>query len=235
MKKYLVLSNDDFLEIELEIELEKLTETDIFNKIQSKFGLVGNYAMTLMFIKVMDIYSFTITKRGTATTFLIKEIKDSVPPLSNNNLSNLDKFDNLLEELLNGEIDTINLEKISKSDLEDKLKQKGFDILDSYIENECITYYYSHDEWKLDDDNDYFNRLNVEYNLSDLSLTIFLEEIPEVLENLKDIKYSINKKRNELDSLEEEINNLSDKKNCLESEIEDMISTFRSENNNYYY
>lgn len=229
MKKYLVSSNDD----SLEIELEKLTETDIFNKIQSKFGLVGNYAMTLMFIKVMDIYSFTITKRGTATTFLIKEMKNNVPSLSNNNLSNLDKFVNLLEELLNGEIDTIDLEKISKSDLEEKLSQKGFDIFDSCTNDDCITHYYIHEDWKLDDYNDYFNRLNVEYNLSDLSLTISLEEIPEVLENLKDIKYSINKKRNELDSLEEEINNLSDKKNCLESEIEDMISTFRSENNYY--
>jgi hypothetical protein len=231
MKKYIVSLEDN----SLEIELSELTESNIFDKVEKKFSLIGTFIKKLAFVKSLDIYTLTLTKRGYSITLLVKEIKE-VKTLGGLDIS---RFNNEIDKLLNGEIDTIYLEKIGKDEIDDALGKKNFKYFETDNDNTIITYFYGHIDWDFNDNGEYINRLNVALDVEDFSIEIILEDGYSRLEDLADARTKIATKNKEIEALDIKISNLQeeieqaeDDKRDLESDIENIESDIT--NTTYY-
>jgi hypothetical protein len=225
MKKYLVTLDEN----SIEIEVDNLTENNIYNAVNEKFELFGTYTMKLKFVKSMNIHTLTLTKRGSATTLLIKEIVEETIKSS----FDVEKFNADIDKLLNGDTEYVNIQSASKEDLEDALNKKDFNNFGKDYDNDNeIIYYYGHKDWDVNNNQEYKNRLNVTFNLNDLSIELSLEDGYSVLKNFKETKKEIEDKQDKISFIEKQIEKLIDEKNDLENDIEDLESELSS---NLYY
>lgn len=222
MKKYLVTLD----ETSIEIEVDNLTESNIYNTVSEKFGLFGSYTMNLKFVKAMNIHTLTLTKRGSATTLLIKEV------VKETQISTFDiqKFNTDIDKLLSGNTTYVNVKNISKYDLDTALINKGFTEFGKDTDDDDeIIYYFGHKDWDVNDDGEYFNRLNVKFDLTDLSVKIDLEDGYSKIEDFKAAKKEIDEKKQEIAAIEKQIEKLEDEKRDLEIDIEDLESELSSD------
>lgn len=217
MKKYLVTLDEN----SIEIVVDSLTESNIYNDVSEKFGLFGTYIMNLKFIQSMNIHTLTLTKRGSATTLLIKEVVKETQTSS----FDIQKFNADIDKLLNGNTSYVNVKNISKYDLDTALINKGFTEFGKDTDNDDeIIYYFGHEDWDVNDDGEYFNRLNVKFDLRDLSVEIDLEDGYSKIEDFKAAKKEIEEKKKEIAAIDIQIEKLEDEKRDLESDIEDLES-----------
>ena len=222
MKKYIVSLDDN----SVEIELNNLTESEVYNKVNEKFSLFGSYTMNLKFIQSMNIHTLTLTKRGSATTLLIKEVFKETQTSS----FDIQKFNADIDSLLSGGTTSIYVKNVSKYDLENALINKGFTEFGKDTDNDDeIIYYFGHEDWDVNDDREYFNRLNVKYDLTDLSVEIDLEDGYSKLEDFKAAKKEIQEKKEEIEAIDRQIEKLEDEKRDFEAEIEDIESELSSD------
>lgn len=222
MKKYLVTLDEN----SIEIEVDSLTESNIYNAVSEKFGLFGTYIMNLKFVKSMNIHTLILTKRGSATTLLIKEVVKE----TQTSTFDIQKFNADIDKLLNGGTTYVNVKNVSKYDLENVLIHKGFTEFGKDTDNgDEIIYYFGHKDWDVNDDGEYFNRLNVKFDLTDLSVEIDLEDGYSKLEDFKAAKKEILDKKTEIVAIEKQIEKLEDEKSNLESDIEDLESELSSD------
>ena len=228
MKKYLVtLGNDN----SIEIEVEKLTETDIYNKVESKFGLFGNYSMCLQYIKSMDIHTLTLTKRGSQAILLIKEVvKDN-----NKSSFDIDKFNAEIDKLIKGEVFSIYLKNVSVDELEAVLVKGDFTNFDSDSDGDIKIYYFAHKDWEVNDNGEYCNRLNVNFDLRDLSVEINLEDGASKIKDFEDTKRKIDEKKLEIDKINDRIEELESTISSLQIEKEDLDNEIDSLENDLTY
>ena len=225
MKKYLVTLDDN----SIEIELNYLTESEVYSKVNEKFSLFGSYTMNLKFIQSMNIHTLTLTKRGSATTLLIKEVVKETQTSS----FDIQKFNADIDSLLKGGTTSIYVKNVSKYDLENALINKGFSEFGKDTDNEDeVIYYFGHKDWDINNNGEYFNRLNVKYDLTDLSIEIDLEDGYSKLEDFKAAKKEIEEKKEEIEDIDRQISNLEDKRRDLEGEIEDLENDLSE---NLYY
>ena len=225
MKKYLVTLDEN----SIEIVVDSLTESIIYNDVSEKFGLFGTYIMNLKFIQSMNIHTLTLTKRGSATTLLIKEVVKEVVKETQTSTFNIQKFNSDIDKLLNGGTTYFNVKNVSKYDLDTALINKGFTEFGKDTDNDEIIYYFGHEDWDVNDNNEYFNRLNVKFYLTDLSVEIDLEDGYSKLEDFKAAKKEILEKRTEIVAIEKQIEKLEDEKRDLENDIEDLENDLSSD------
>ena len=222
MKKYLVTLDEN----SIEIEVDSLTESNIYNAVSEKFGLFGTYIMNLKFVKSMNIHTLILTKRGSATTLLIKEVVKE----TQTSTFDIQKFNADIDKLLNGGTTYVNVKNVSKYDLDTALINKGFTEFGKDTDNDDeIIYYFGHEDWDVNDYGEYFNRLNVKFDLTDLSVEIDLEDGYSKLEDFKAAKKEILDKKTEIVAIEKQIEKLEDEKSNLESDIEDLESELSSD------
>ena len=222
MKKYLVTLDEN----SIEIVVDSLTESIIYNDVSEKFGLFGTYIMNLKFIQSMNIHTLTLTKRGSATTLLIKEVVKE----TQTSTFDIQKFNADIDSLLNGGTTYVNVKNVSKYDLDTALINKGFTEFGKDTDNDDeIIYYFGHEDWDVNDNNEYFNRLNVKFYLTDLSVEIDLEDGYSKLEDFKAAKKEILEKRTEIVAIEKQIEKLEDEKRDLENDIEDLENDLSSD------
>ena len=222
MKKYLVTLDEN----SIEIVVDSLTESIIYNDVSEKFGLFGTYIMNLKFIQSMNIHTLTLTKRGSATTLLIKEVVKE----TQTSTFDIQKFNSDIDSLLNGGTNYVNVKNVSKYDLDTALINKGFTEFGKDTDNDDeIIYYFGHEDWDVNDNNEYFNRLNVKFYLTDLSVEIDLEDGYSKLEDFKAAKKEIEEKKEEIAAIDIQIEKLEDEKRDLENDIEDLESDLSSD------
>lgn len=221
MKKYLVSLDDD----SIEIEVEKLTETDVCNKVENKFGLFGNYSSNLKHIKNMDIYTLTFTKRGSNIVLLIKEIVKE----SNKSSFDIEDFYSTLDDLLKGNISSISLKNISADDLKGALEKKGFINYNDDTNDDVRIYYFAHTDWEIGNNNEYCDRLNVNFDIRDLSIEISLECGFKKLKEFENNKKEIEKKLLEIESIDMQIAGLEEVKEVLQSDISNLEDEITNE------
>ena len=222
MKKYLVTLDEN----SIEIVVDSLTESIIYNDVSEKFGLFGTYIMNLKFIQSMNIHTLTLTKRGSATTLLIKEVVKE----TQTSTFDIQKFNADIDSLLNGGTTYVNVKNVSKYDLDTALINKGFTEFGKDTDNDDeIIYYFGHEDWDVNDNNEYFNRLNVKFYLTDLSVEIDLEDGYSKLEDFKAAKKEIEEKKEEIAAIDIQIEKLEDEKRDLENDIEDLESDLSSD------
>jgi DNA repair exonuclease SbcCD ATPase subunit len=114
--------------------------------------------------------------------------------------------------------------------LENALINKGFSEFGKDNDNDDeIIYYFGHDDWDVNDDREYFNRLNVKYDLTDLSIEIDLEDGFSKIEDYTAAKKEIQEKKEEIEEIDRQISNLEDKKRDLEGDIEDLENDLSSD------
>ena len=226
MKKYLVTLDEN----SIEIVVDSLTESNVYNAVSEKFGLFGTYIMNLKFIQSMNIHTLTLTKRGSATTLLIKEVVKEVVKETQTSTFDIQKFNADIDSLLNGGTNYVNVKNVSKYHLDTALINKGFTEFGKDTDNDDeIIYYFGHEDWDVNDDGEYFNRLNVKFDLTDLSVEIDLEDGYSKIEDFKAAKKEILEKRTEIVAIEKQIEKLEDEKRDLESDIEDLESDLSSD------
>lgn len=221
MKKYIVTLDDN----SIEIELNYLTESEVYSKVNEKFSLFGSYTMNLKFIQSMNIHTLTLTKRGSATTLLIKEIIEEIKKPS----FAFEKKEFDIDSLLNGSKSSISVRQVSKYDIENALIDKGFIEFGKDSYDDEIIYYFGHKDWDVNDNGEYFNRLNVKFYLTDLSVEIDLEDGFSKIEDYTAAKKEIQEKKEEIEEIDRQISNLEDKKRDLEDEIENLENSLSSD------
>jgi hypothetical protein len=216
MTKYIVSDSNN----SIEIEIDNLVEETLLEKIADKFQLFGSFSKKLSYISLMDIYTFTLHKRGIATTLIIKKV------LEQSTIDNSSLILTKLDELIKGNISHFELKRVGRDDIENLLTSNNYKLIDTDRDENEIIDYYCHDNWETlsegEGNGEYVNRLNVSFDLSNFTVCFELEENVDVFAELNQDKKDIERFINEIEEIEEKISILENDKLNISNRISDI-------------